>query len=107
MDAIRVSTITHGDGRVIVTCVGDLDLEAGAEFERVLAAVTAQPPVHLELDLSGVTFFGISALSLIVRCTDRLSEAGCTVTLLGSNRVRRVLELAGVADRFLPARKRR
>jgi len=100
MGDIKVSTITRSDHHVIVTCAGDLDLDAEAAFERALLEVATREPLHLELDLTGVTFFGISAIGVIVRCADRLTSSGCTVSLLGSNAVQRVLELGGVADRF-------
>lgn len=81
-----------------MTVRGDVDLATAPQFQSaMLAAIKANQPQVLELDMSELQFLdarGISAL-LHVCLTGR--DVGCRVRLVRPNaHIRRVLEITGV-----------
>ena len=76
---------------------GDLDLAAVKTFERAMRPAIAQGgPVTI--DASQLMFIDSTGIRLLAHTARRLGSAGCLI-LHGTNaRVRRVIDLAGIAD---------
>ncbi|MFC4590740.1 STAS domain-containing protein [Sphaerisporangium corydalis] len=78
-----------------VTLHGDLDLGGAAEVRRRLPVLLATPrPIHVKLDLAGVTFLDCSGARTLRWLDGRVSGRGGTLTLVRpSERVVRLLRL--------------
>ncbi|TDC73506.1 anti-sigma factor antagonist [Micromonospora sp. KC606] len=76
--------------RVVVT--GEVDM---ATADTMLQTALREPAERVTLDLRRVTFFDSAAIHAVVRLADRLPER---LTVLGSRRVVRVLEISGLAE---------
>ena len=51
---------------MVVTIIGDLDLQSVAQTQAFLRHATAQSPRHLIIDVSQVTFLSSSGISLLI-----------------------------------------
>jgi anti-sigma B factor antagonist len=92
-EAFRVE---HREGRT-VRLIGELDL---ASFE--LAMAELEPLLaqdgDLELDLTELTFLDSSGIRVLVKCRTSLDGRGSLVLRGASPHVRKILEIAGLAD---------
>ena len=85
---------------------GDIDLDAEdrlVDAARVALAGLSAPPGDraLILDLAGVTFLDSSGLRALLRCQSLAQSQDVTVRLVAlPGPVTRLLEVAGVTDRF-------
>lgn len=108
---LTVTLSTPRSGAVLLRCAGELDLCTGPMFSRALA--TACGPVSraagsgaaqsgvVALDLSGITFFSVRGVSLLLAGEETATSRGMRVRLVAaSNAVRRVLRITGTAARF-------
>jgi anti-anti-sigma factor len=83
-----------------VTVTGDVDLTVYTRFEAE-AATWAANGSDVRLNCSGVTFMDSMGLRVLVGLWQNLTDADRTVTLIDpSERVSRVLDLAGVTQLF-------
>lgn len=96
-------TTRQSGQRLDVTVAGDIDLAIYPRF-RAEAESWAGQGVAVVLDCSGVTFMDSMGLRVLVQLRQDLADAGQTLTLVNpSERVSRVLELAGVREVFVQA----
>lgn len=79
---------------------GDLDLESAPRLRTLVADVCQHDPGSLVLDLSEVSFLDSVGLSVLLAAHARLEADDVTVEVVPSPTVRRVFELAGVAELF-------
>ncbi|GAA2716714.1 STAS domain-containing protein [Micromonospora olivasterospora] len=87
------SARTESDGdhvRVVVS--GEVDM---ATADTMLQTALREPAGRITLDLLAVTFFDSAAIHAVVRLAQRCPG---TLTVLPSRQVRRVLEIAGLAE---------
>lgn len=95
--ALRIDVAAAGDGSVVVTLEGDIDLDGQ---ERVAAALTEGPArgsAAVVVDLRGCTFMGSTGARLLLQARDRAVAAGRRFSLrLGDSPARRVFDLLGV-----------
>jgi anti-anti-sigma factor len=82
------------DGRTWVQVCGELDLATAGELEAALAGEDAGGKTVI--DLSGCGFLDSSGLRVLLAEVTRAESEGGTVALVAPERLRRVLELAGV-----------
>ncbi|MEV8087845.1 STAS domain-containing protein [Streptomyces nigra] len=90
----------EGD-RTRVVVRGELDLDAGDRFGRILRDALHRSVRGVDLDLRGVTFCDCAALNILLAERQRALADGRTVALLGSSAVvDRLFELTGTRDLF-------
>jgi anti-sigma B factor antagonist len=98
-DEFQVQVRREGSTELIAVS-GELDLASGPALESELDKVTAPQTTLVIVDLRELEFMDSTGLSIIVRAHQRLSEAGCELSLVrGSTQVQRLLDLTGVAER--------
>jgi anti-anti-sigma factor len=96
-----VEVVEIGDEPVVVVR-GEIDLRSAGSFGHAIDAVLARSPKRLVVHLGEITFMDSSGVQVLLRAhaaLGRLPEA--TVLQSPAAAVRRVLELAGVADLFV------
>jgi len=90
----------EGD-RMKVVVRGELDLDAGDRFQRILRDALHRSVRGVDLDLRGVTFCDCAALNILLALRQRALADGKTVALHGSSAmVDRLLVLTGTRDLF-------
>jgi anti-sigma B factor antagonist len=96
--AMRVSNL---DGRVHLAVEGEIDVATGAEFDASLADAVESTETRLELDLSGVTFFGSEGVAALLRAYRKAQERSISLLIVRSSRhVQRVLDVTGTSQIF-------
>ena len=89
-----VDVTQDGDGRVVITIHGELDITTAAEIDAAVEPSLAGGAARVVLDLSGVRFADSSALALWVRWA---TEAREIETRGASPLLRKVIERMGLA----------
>jgi anti-anti-sigma factor len=90
-----LSIETHSDGGVAhMVLAGEFDLAALPQFEDAIAAVEAEGPAAIVVDLSGLTFMDSSGLRALVTADERARNAARRLAIVpGPPPVRRVFEI--------------
>jgi anti-anti-sigma factor len=90
------------DGEVqIISLAGELDLANAELVERELLRVEATDVRRIVLDLAGLTFLDSSGIRMLIAAAGRAAADGGRMTIRRpSERVQRVLRIAGVLDRL-------
>ena len=92
--------VIAGPGAIRLSAVGEIDFATQGELERALIDLCTDGG-RLELDLSGVTFVDSSGLAVLLSMRNHWAESGGMLLLRApSERVRHVLELAGLSAAF-------
>lgn len=87
------------DGELVLTMVGEIDVETVAAYERIPSDVGEIAAV----DLGEVSFLSSSAVSFLIRQTKPIRKRGQLPAITGvSAHARRVLELLGATQLFAP-----
>ena len=97
---VTVSCRDEADA-TLVTVRGELDIASVAVFDAAIA--DRRPlPRQLRIDLSDVTFFDSSAVRALLQARRiAIEDTGRPVEIVAASQaVRKVLELAGLADAF-------
>ena len=98
--------VVSGEDPVVVTVRGEIDLHTSPQLSAVLNDLTLFNP-NVVLDLGGVDYIDSTGINVLVRASAGLQKAQGHLRVPSvSERVRRVLELAGV-DRLVPLPPRR
>jgi anti-sigma B factor antagonist len=93
--------VAEGEGRVVVSMHGELDLASAPELQRELVALVGRPVGTLTLDLGGVTFLDSSGLGALYRARQAADEQGVSLRLEAvPDHVRRVLDVTAMAPLF-------
>ena len=95
-------SVDTADGRIVVHVAGEVDLANAPELDEQLAALMAQAPAHLVVDLAEVTFMDSTGLGVLVRALKRSRELQIRLDLIVTNE--RVLKVFGITglDTVLP-----
>jgi anti-sigma B factor antagonist len=94
-----IESITAGDGELVVSVAGELDLYTAPRLERAL--LEADGASRTTVDLSRTTFVDSTALHVLLVAARRLDAAGAPFVVLAPDpNVRRVFVLTGL-DRVL------
>lgn len=100
---LQLVTLRPREGVVVVEIGGELDLSTAPHVTEYLRAEIADHRVpHLVLDLTAVSFMASHGVAMVVTALNesRASERLHLVGVADNQRVRRVLELTGVAELF-------
>jgi anti-sigma B factor antagonist len=94
-----VFTVERRGPWAVLLLLGELDLAVGAELQRyVIDLLPADEPSALAIDLSEVTFIDSTVIGILAMADKRAGRNGGHVAILGaSERVRRVLQMTGLA----------
>jgi anti-sigma B factor antagonist len=97
-----LSVVRAGDdGRTVLVVRGELDFATAGRLRAELLDVTRDGNGPVAVDLSGVGFIDSTGVSLLVQSKRRLGDAGRDLVLRApSERVRRVLDISGLAHEF-------
>jgi anti-sigma B factor antagonist len=87
------SVTTHGD--VGVLAVPD-DFDSSEELAGRLAALVAQAPARVVVDLSAVSFFDSAAFSALIRAVEDAERSGVLTEVVCSPPLRAVLDVMGL-----------
>ncbi|BCJ70326.1 STAS domain-containing protein [Polymorphospora rubra] len=100
LDALTLTWVTVGDGRVVLSVTGEVDIATSGELDRTLANVLHRPSVHrIEVDLAGLRFLDASGILALLRGSDRARRRGCQLLLTNvTPGVRRVLQITGASS---------
>jgi len=92
-------TVGQHATRVVVTARGELDLNTVAHLEAAVAD-HAGPRQDLVVDLGELTFVDSTGLRLLLRLRERAQRNATGLLVVTSERVRRILDLSGMAALF-------
>jgi anti-sigma B factor antagonist len=99
--AVRM-TPGPGPGQIVVSVVGDIDLNTETQLREALARLESEPAQRVVLDLSGVEFMASAGIHVLLNVNAALRSEGRTLVVacpqLG---VARILTLTG-ADQLVP-----
>lgn len=98
---ISITSERQGDGVVVLTVAGELDLLTTQGLEERLKEALSPPNSAVVLDLSQVRFLGSAALSALLACAESAKTGGIDFRLVASERATlRPLEITGVQSSF-------
>jgi anti-sigma B factor antagonist len=101
MEPAIALVVEHQERGTVVTVAGDLEFGTAASLRTTLIDLSQQGCNPLVVDLSGLEFIDSTGLSLLVQAKQRIESQGHQFVLRNpTDRVRRVLEISGLADLF-------
>ena len=84
-----------------IELAGEFDLRAYEPMSALFDMIQSDGIGHVQVDLGGVTFLDSTALGVILAADQRARRKGERLTLTrASDRVQRVLDIAGLSDHF-------
>ncbi|MFI0433395.1 MAG: STAS domain-containing protein [Candidatus Nanopelagicales bacterium] len=91
---LQTSRVADAD---VVSVAGELDALAAPQLDDYLAALVAEQPTLLILDLSAVTFLDSTGLGVVIKALKHVREHGGEVAAVyTSPRVAKVFEITGI-----------
>ncbi|MEU4448841.1 STAS domain-containing protein [Actinosynnema sp. NPDC050801] len=100
-DAITLTARQESAGVVVVVVTGELDMATAPMVEEYVHRRLGQAGRTLVLDLSGVTFFGSSAINLLIGLGAACDAAGTALRLVATTKVVLYpLELTDLTEHF-------
>jgi len=93
--------IEKTNGRARIALSGELDISSAGRVEEELAALQAESPQLLVLDLRKLDFMDSTGLRLIVRADEAARARGTRFVIVrGPEAVQRVFEIVGLDSRL-------
>src|SRR5262245_55676918 len=87
------------DGVALVTAAGEIDIATAPSLRTVLAPLAADRTIRLLVcDLSRITFFGCSGVTVLLDTAATLIARGARIRLVATHPVRRPLEVIELLD---------
>jgi anti-sigma B factor antagonist len=100
VSSLSVET-SRGEASALVALEGELDLSSALMLEDELRRLESDRPRELVLDLSKLRFLDSTGLRLIMAAHMRARKAGRALKIVeGTEAVRRIFRITGVADRL-------
>jgi anti-sigma B factor antagonist len=98
---LLTATLSHPRvGTVVCTAVGEVDVATGPLLGDQLQQATSDEPGHLVVDLSGVTFFSVAGVDVLMQALTA-QQGRYAMVLVGNSRpVMRVLDVLELTQRF-------
>lgn len=102
MSASEITTsVAHRDEITVLSVVGDIDVACAPELEAVIAAVLAEDPVALIVDLSEVAFLATAGLRILAATYEKITLAGGRFAVVAdSPETRRPIQLTDLNQLF-------
>jgi anti-anti-sigma factor len=99
-EAFKVAT-DNGDGYVLVSVVGELDVATAPQLRNHLNKALGGGRQTAVLDLTGVTFVDSTALGVLIEANKLCDANGGTMRIAASeSRVLKVFEITGLTELF-------
>lgn len=99
VDTPTTLTPTRDRDKVVLICVGELDVASAAALRHALAGLMTDHPAHVTVDLRAVTFFDCSAMGAFVDARNQLRSKGSDLSLEGLTPFgQKVLKITGLTD---------
>jgi anti-sigma B factor antagonist len=95
-----VAGIERGNGSVVVSLTGELDLYNAHAVREALLECCAEAPERLIVDLSGVKFIDSTALGVLIEARTRMSNRRGFLLAAPGLETRRALEISGLDRHF-------
>ena len=100
-DQISVTTRAAGEGQVVVTVGGEVDMLTSPQLRSAVLSQLADGAQLVVLALDGVTFLGTSGLAVLIEVREAAHQAGVELRLACTGRrVLRPLSIAGLVPMF-------
>jgi anti-sigma B factor antagonist len=96
-----VAGVDTGDGTVVVSLAGELDLYNAEEVRDALLDATAGEPGVVVVDLEEVRFIDSTALGVLIEARSRMADRGAFRLAAPGLETRRALEVSGLDRHFL------
>ncbi|NUT50149.1 MAG: STAS domain-containing protein [Saccharothrix sp.] len=101
VDAVTLTAREVTAGVVVVSVVGELDMETAPAVEEYVRRRLGGVGRALVLDLAGVTFLGSTGINLLIAISAACEAAGTALRLVATTRVvLHPLELTDLLDHF-------
>jgi anti-sigma B factor antagonist len=95
-----VAGITRGDGSIVVSLAGELDLYNAHVVREALLACCDEAPDRLIVDLSDVKFIDSTALGVLIEARTRMPNRRGFLLAAPGLETRRALEISGLDRHF-------
>jgi anti-anti-sigma factor len=95
-----LSSTRRGDAATL-QCAGELDIAAAPAVEEALNDLFSDPPGHLELDWSRLTFMDSTGIRMLLMTVKRSSAGGVDLIWRLSDAAQRALDAVGIHDGLL------
>jgi anti-anti-sigma factor len=92
--------VSEDGGEVTVALEGELDLASVDEAKAAIRAGRERGDGAVVVDLRGLAFFGSVGLRSLVEVSQETTPSGRRLILVPNANVRRLLDIAGVSERF-------
>jgi anti-sigma B factor antagonist len=94
--------LSHTDGAIVATVVGEVDMSNASELQRALADGTPNSVLGLILDLSRLDYLDSAGIQLLLKLHGALRTRAQALVLVvpGDSIVADTFRLAGLADRL-------
>jgi anti-sigma B factor antagonist len=92
--------VSEGGGEVTVALEGELDLASVDEAKAAIRAARERGDGAVVVDLRRLAFFGSVGLRSLVEVSQETAPSGRRLILVPNANVRRLLDIAGVSERF-------
>jgi anti-sigma B factor antagonist len=89
------------DGTVVLSVVGEIDLDSGPSFDAKLADAIGDGSSRVIIDLSGCDFLDSTGLSALVHADLHLNGKWPLILIVPPGNVLRVLEITRLDDHFV------
>ena len=90
-----------GNGYVLVSVVGEVDVATAPEFRDRLREAIGEGPGIVAVDLTGVTFIDSTALGVLIEAKELCDAEGGTMRIAVSEpRILKVFEITGLTELF-------
>jgi anti-anti-sigma factor len=100
-EQLRIATAVTPAGTVRVQVIGEIDIASVTPLAEVLAAVVAERPSLIEVDLAGVWFMDSSGVNTLVRACHAAAAVDCRLLVTRPQRnVHQVLWTCGLLEMF-------
>lgn len=100
VDALRappIGEVRRGNGWAVLVVQGELDLHNASALQRALEQELQRRPAFLVVDLAEVSFLDSTALHVLLRASEAMTDRRGLVILRPTHSVRRIFEATGTA----------
>lgn len=99
-EAFEVAT-DNGDGYVVVSVAGELDVATTPQLRNHLTEALGEGCPTVVMDLTGVTFVDSTALGVLIEASKRCDANGGTLRIaIAEPRILKVFEITGLTELF-------
>lgn len=95
---LDVTDVGNERGWRLIAAAGEIDISSAPALEQAIDLALDDGADRIALDLGNVTFMDSTGLRTLITTQRRLNDPGDLAVVVGAGPVRRLLEIAGVAD---------